>query len=146
MAEKTKPVNYTPEMVAKLHSEWAKSSTPETLERLEVEMGRTVASLRQRLVRDGLYTKAPSKDKNGSEVVTKEVLSDMIAQYLPGVTAETAGSLAKANKGLLKIILKTLKEADEFRKAAQESFDQSGERTDSEQEHADMEQAISDAG
>lgn len=143
-AEKTP--NYTPEMIAKLHAAWEKSPTVETLERLEKEMGRTVASLRQRLVVDKLYTKAPSKDKNGGEVVTKEALADSIAEYLPGVTAETAGSLAKANKGLLKVILKTLKDADAFRKAAQESFDQSGEMTESEQERADMANAIRDAG
>lgn len=139
-----KTPNYTPEMVTKLHQEWAKAPTPKTLERLEKEMGRTVASLRMRLVRDGLYTKKPATDKNGGEPITKEKLADQIAQYLPGVTAETAGSLAKVNKGVLKILHKTLKEADAFRKAAQENFEQYGELTESEQDQADMASAILD--
>ena len=127
MAKAEKAPNYSDEQVAILHEAWAKAPTAETLEALAAQFGKTVASVRQRLVRDGLYHKAPAKDKAGREVISKESLADMIAEYLPGVDPENAGSLAKANKGILRALLSVLKDAAEFKKAAQESFDESVE-------------------
>lgn len=122
---KEKVPNYSDEQIAILHAAWAKAPTAETLEAMAQQFGKSIASVRQRLVRDNLYSKAPSTDKRGEPVVKKEELATMISEYLPGVDAEAAGSLAKVNKGVLRSLLSVLKDADSFRKAAQESFSES---------------------
>lgn len=122
---KEKAPNYSDEQVSILHAAWKKQPTVETLEAMAQQFGKSIASVRQRLVRDGLYSKAPSTDKRGEPVIRKEDLATMISEYLPGVDAEAAGSLAKVNKGILRSLLSTLKDAADFKKAAQESFNES---------------------
>lgn len=133
---KEKVPNYSDGQVAILHTAWAKAPTAETLEAMAQQFGKSIASVRQRLVRDGLYSKAPSTDKRGEPVIKKEDLANQIAEYLPGVDAESAGSLAKVNKGILRALVTVLKDASDFRKAAKASFDESIEElSEQEAEH-----------
>lgn len=73
---------------------------------LSDELGKTVQSIRSKLVREQVYIAKVRTSKDGSEVITKSVLVDMIAEKL-GVefTESEAMSLEKATKTTLKKIL-----------------------------------------
>lgn len=124
-ATATKTPNYTPEMTEEIVKAYKASPTPETIAELAAKFSRTVVSIRMKLVREKVYQKAEYKGKTGETPVDKEKLADEICAFLnPAVDENSVSSLAKANKKVLKALLKALTEADEFKKAAMEPFEQ----------------------
>lgn len=113
MAEKT--VNYTDEMTAEIVARYEAGETDEQrdaiLAELSEEFGKTVKSLRAKLVREGVYVKKTYKTKGGAKPETKEAIVADIAQHL-GVDADvTLSGLEKATKNCLMFIRKTLEVA-----------------------------------
>ena len=101
MAEKI--VNYTPEMVARLHEVYVGTASEverdEQIGALAEELGKSPASIRAKLTHEGIYVpkaKAPA----GKGSVRKATLVAAIASKL-GVAEEVMESLEKANKNVL---------------------------------------------
>ena len=101
MTEKT--VNYTDAMVAALHAGYDGTASDEArkaqVTALAVEVGRSEASVRAKLTREGLYvplTKAPA----GKAPVRKAQIVQLIADQL-NVDVDVVGSLEKATKNTL---------------------------------------------
>ena len=112
MTEKT--VNYTDEMVARLHEvydgEASEEVRTEQVAQLSEELGKSLASIRAKLTREKVYVpkaKAPA----GKAGVLKSALVSVIAGKL-GVPEDTVGSLEKANKSVLVLIVKALQKAE----------------------------------
>jgi len=80
------------------------------LETLSAETGKTVKSLRAKLVREGVYVKQTYKTKTGAKAETKETIVESIA-VLMDVTAEQLGGLEKATKPALLRIRKQFRGA-----------------------------------
>jgi hypothetical protein len=98
---KEKTPNYTPEMESVIRATLAADVDQKTaIVELAEQFGRSVVSVRQKAVRMGLYRKTEYVGKTGAKPESKETVSGEIAELL-GVNAETAESLAKANKGIL---------------------------------------------
>lgn len=105
-----KVVNYTPEMVARLHEAYDGSAS-DNARRAQVaaladELGKSEASIRAKLTSEGIYVpyaKAPA----GKNSVRKAALVNAIASQL-GVHVEAVESLEKANKVALAMIYKAL--------------------------------------
>lgn len=99
-----KAVNYTPEQTRELVSAYEAAETNEArgevVAAFSETLGKSVASIRQKLVREGVYQKKEYVSKNGAKPEAKEAIVDAIAKSL-GVEAEVADSLAKANKTIL---------------------------------------------
>ena len=109
---KEKAVNYTDEMVARLAEVYNGKATDEVrkaqVQELADELGKSPASIRAKLTREGLYvalTKAPA----GKAVVRKAQLVTAIASQL-SVDEDIIGSLEKATKDTLKRVLTALAE------------------------------------
>ena len=101
MADKV--VNYTDEMVARLHAvydgEASEAERDAQIVALSEELGRSPASIRAKLTHEGIYVpkaKAPA----GKAVVRKATLVAAIAAKLD-VAEEVMESLEKANKNVL---------------------------------------------
>ena len=101
MTDKT--VNYTDEMVARLHEGYDGSADEAARDAQIValgdELGKNVASIRAKLTREGIYVpkaKAPA----GKAVVRKAQIVQLIADEL-GVDVDVVGSLEKATKNTL---------------------------------------------
>jgi len=101
MPEKT--VNYTPEMVARLHEVYNGEATEverdEQIGTLAEELGKSPASIRAKLTHEGIYVpkaKAPA----GKGSVRKATLVRAIAEKME-VAEEVMESLEKANKNVL---------------------------------------------
>jgi len=124
---KTVVVNYTPEQTVELVSAYVANPTKETVELFAAKFVKSVASVRAKLVKEGVYKAATYVSKAGETPVDKEELVSQIALFIPEQSAENMSSLAKANKKVLKAILKTVSELSAFKKAAQETFDNSAE-------------------
>jgi len=114
MTEKTKSatVNYTEAMVARLHEvytpEASEAERKEQVSALAEEFGKNPASIRAKLVREGLYVKNEYKAKTGAKVATKETIVSNIAKTL-GVDADSQLSgLEKATKNCLLFLERTL--------------------------------------
>lgn len=109
MAEKK--VNYTDEMVNRLHEIYDPESDEETREKQVAqaaeELERTPRSIRQKLVREGVYVAKAYKTKGGEKPARKEDIVNSIANTL-GVDADTTLSgLEKATKNCLVFLQKT---------------------------------------
>ena len=107
-----KTVNYTPEMEAQIREAFAnevdqKAAVVEMAEAL----GKSIASVRQKAVRMGLYKKAEYVNKNGEKAESKAAIVGNIATAL-GVNVEQAESLEKANKAILLKLREALAEQD----------------------------------
>ncbi len=76
------------------------------------EFGKSVASIRAKLVREGVYVKKPRTAKDGSAVVSKAALVDIIAANV-GKSADAFDSLEKANKSVLKVLAAATAPAEE---------------------------------
>ena len=76
------------------------------------ELGVNVHSVRAKLSSLGVYIPKTRAAKNGEPIVSKADLVGDIAECL-GVHEEVIDSLEKANKGVLKLILKGLKKEDQ---------------------------------
>ena len=107
----SKTINYTPEQTVELVSAYEgatdKDSRNEVIVAYANALGKSIASIRQKLVREGVYVKNTYKAKDGSDVVSKEKIAAQIASKL-GVSEEQAESLTKANKRILQTVLEAL--------------------------------------
>ncbi len=108
MSEKV--VNYTEEMVARLHEvydgEADEAIRDEQVAQLSAELDRSPASIRAKLTREGIYVpkaKAPA----GKATVRKADIVAAIADQL-GVHVEAVESLEKATKVALAHVYKAL--------------------------------------
>jgi len=123
-------VNYSAEQTVELVSAYVENPTKETVELFAGKFNKSVASIRAKLVKEGVYNnkKAEYVSKAGETPVNKENLVDQIAMYIPDVSDEAnLSSLAKANKKVLKAILKTVSELSAFKAQAMVAFEQSAE-------------------
>jgi len=121
-------VNYSAEQTVELVSAYVENPTKETVELFAGKFNKSVASIRAKLVKEGVYKKAEYVSKAGETPVNKENLVDQIAMYIPDVSDEAnLSSLAKANKKVLKAILKTVSELSAFKAQAMVAFEQSAE-------------------
>jgi len=105
-----KNVNYTEEQTAELVKAYVEAKTEETraevVETFAEELGKTVRSIRAKLVREGVYVAKTYKSKTGAKPETKEAIVSAIADTL-GVDADaTLSGLEKATKNCL-IFLRT---------------------------------------
>jgi hypothetical protein len=134
MAESSKKApTWTPEQTVFLVAAWdAVGRNNARIQEVADKMGRTAASCRMKLVREGLYQKAENLTKTGESVISREELADSIAAYLPATVSDDVSSLAKTNKRILKAIKKLLDENAQFRKAAMESFETDAETVETE--------------
>lgn len=107
MSEKT--VNYTAEQTAELVSAYESAETEAArqavVETFAEKFNRKVASVRSKLVAEGVYVKAERKSKTGEAIVSKAQLVETIASNI-GVASEAFESLEKANKAVLKVLAK----------------------------------------
>ena len=114
MSEKN--VNYTPELTAHVVAEYGKGTTDEEraqiVENLSVETGKTVRSLRQKLVREGVYLKKAYVSKAGASSETKDKIVTAIAGAM-GVDEARLNGLEKATKSALNLIRGTVEIAAE---------------------------------
>jgi len=106
-----KVVNYTDEMVARLHEGYDGAADEAVRDaqvaQLAEELGKSPASIRAKLTREGLYVpkaKAPA----GKASVTKAELVTQIAEAL-GEDEDVIGSLEKATKVALGKVLAALR-------------------------------------
>lgn len=104
-----KQVNYSPELtaiiVAAYTAEGVDTDTDRkaVLETLSAEHGKSVKSLRAKLVREGVYVKQTYKAKTGGKAETKDAIVQSIAKIL-GVTEAQLGGLENATKPALELI------------------------------------------
>lgn len=108
MSEKV--VNYTDEMTARLHAVYDGEAVEEArvaqVAQLAEELGKSAASIRAKLTREGIYV-PKAKVPAGKAGVLKSALVSVIADKL-GVPEDTVGSLEKANKAVLVLLAKAL--------------------------------------
>ena len=121
MTEKT--VNYTAEQTVEIVAAYQANPTAETVANLAVKFGRSIASIRAKLVREKVYIAAVYVSKSGNTPESKESMADSIGAFFPGMDENSISSLAKANKKILKAIATALKEAAEFKAKAMEPFE-----------------------
>lgn len=99
--------NYTSEDVAHLIAVYkaadGDAERKTAVNSLAVELNKSPASIRAKLVSLGEYVKAERKAKDGSEIVKKDSLVEEIAQMC-GESSETFDSLEKANKNVLRVL------------------------------------------
>jgi response regulator RpfG family c-di-GMP phosphodiesterase len=114
MTEKTtstKAVNYPPELTAHIVEVYcaadSEAEREQALQDLSHETGKTIKSLRQKLVREKVYIKKVYKTKTGKETERKEKIVADIANTL-GVPSENVESLVKATKPVLELLRGTL--------------------------------------
>jgi len=141
-ATKSAVVNYSAEQTVEMVSAYVANPTKETVELFAAKFNKSAASVRAKLVKEGCYKKAEYVSKAGETPVDKENLVDQIALFIPEVSDEAnLSSLAKANKKVLKAILKTVSELSAFRETTitaiaemTEEFEQSAETLEPETE------------
>ena len=108
-----KTVNYTPEQTQEIIAAYTAANSDDerknTVAALSEHFGKSVASIRQKLVREGVYQKQVYVSKNGAKAESKAAIVKDVAESL-GVTAEQAESLEKANKGILLKLREALSE------------------------------------
>lgn len=102
-----KAVNYTPEQTEAIKARYLAAPTPETVEAIATELGKTVRSIVAKLSREGVYKKKEYKTKTGETVVKKDAHADAIGAIL-GLTEAETDSLTKANKTALAKIFAAL--------------------------------------
>jgi hypothetical protein len=111
-----KNVNYSDELTVSVLTAYAVAcavegandeTRAEALEAISAETGKTVKSLRQKLVREKVYIAKTYTKKTGGKVETKETIVAGIARAI-GVTTDQVGGLEKATKPALVLIRKTL--------------------------------------
>jgi len=79
------------------------------VEQLAQKYGKSLSSIRQKLVREGVYIKRERTSKDGTEVISKGKLVDIIDKLLQlNLTEAEATSLEKATKQTLKKIIKAI--------------------------------------
>ena len=102
--------NYDEKAVARLHEVYDGEASVEDRDAqvaaLAAELGKTSASVRSKLVAEGIY-KAKTEVEKGKRGVTKADLVAKIASALE-IDEDVAGSLEKANKSILTRVLGAL--------------------------------------
>lgn len=106
MSEKKAP-NYTKEQAEKLVEAYENADTENerenVVEKFSQAFNKSVKSIRQKLVREGVYIKKERKTKTGGKVETKENIVADIAGAL-GIASTGLSGLEKATKNALEII------------------------------------------
>ena len=109
----TKNVNYTDAQVAELVEAYNMSVTDElratTVEHYADRFGKSVASIRAKLVAEGVYIKPETSKKRGG--TTKDAIASAIASVIRMSEGE-ADSLTKANRSALDKIWNFILDAD----------------------------------
>ena len=104
----SKAQTYTADQVSKMVADYTAAQTDEdraeVVESLHAEFGKSVASIRSKLVREGVYVRKERKAKDGSAVISKADLVQQIADAM-GEDAEVIESLEKATKVTLQKVL-----------------------------------------
>jgi hypothetical protein len=107
-----KVVNYTDEAVARLHEVYDGDATVEDRDaqvaQLADELGKSPASIRAKLTREGIYV-PKGKNPSGKASIRKADLVTAIAAKL-GADEDVVGSLEKATKKSLELVLEALPE------------------------------------
>lgn len=100
--EKTaKPANYTAEQTTKMIADYeASGKTPESVEMIAKELGKSVRSIVAKLSREKVYIKKEYTTKKGETPIKKDETADAIGKVLNLSEPETE-SLTKANKTAL---------------------------------------------
>ena len=113
---KEKAMNYTPEQTAELVAAYTAvkdfEGQSDVIATFAETFGKSVASVRQKLVREGVYQKREYLTKQGEKPESKEDIVSDIAKLIDS-TDEMAESLAKANKGILVKIREALSQNKE---------------------------------
>lgn len=108
-----KTVNYTPEMEAEMRAVYGAANTTylrnEAVNELAEKFGRKVQSVRQKLVRMGIYEKREYVSKTGEKPESKAAIVGEIANAV-GANVEAFDSLAKANKSVLLVLRDALRD------------------------------------
>ncbi len=108
----TKTLNYTADQTAALVEAYQAATDDESRKAVVIqfadELGKSAASVRQKLVREGVYVKPEYKTKTGKRPESKAAIVADIARTL-GTTQETIESLEKATKPVLELLRGTLK-------------------------------------
>ena len=99
-----KNVNYTPEQVTKMVTEYQSGTTVESIAEA---LGKSVRSVVAKLSREGVYVAKTYVSKSGEPVAKKDMVADSIGLILRLTEAETE-SLTKANKTALSKIFAAL--------------------------------------
>lgn len=106
-----KTVNYTPEMTKEIVSAYEAADNydarAEVIANMAEKFGKSVASVRQKLSREGVYKKKEYANKAGEKPVSKAALVMSIADAI-GLDAEVCDSLEKANKRVLLALVDAL--------------------------------------
>ena len=92
-----KVVNYTPEQTEKIKTEYLAGVT---VEKIAETIGKTVASVRAKLSKEGVYKAKEYTTKKGEKPVKKDTTADAIGAVL-NMTEGEIESLTKANKTAL---------------------------------------------
>lgn len=104
----SKAQTYTEDQVSKMVSDYSAADTDqaraEVVDSLAEEFGKSVASIRSKLVREGVYVKKERTTKTGQPVVSKAELVQHIADAM-GEDVEVIESLEKATKVTLQKVL-----------------------------------------
>ena len=132
MADSKKVVNFSADQTVELCNAYNLADSTESRKNVvsayAAKFGKSDASIRMKLVREGVYVKPEATTKTGEVVIDKEKLADQIASFIPeSVDEASVSSLAKANKKILKQIFKLVSELTEFKKQAMETFENSAE-------------------
>lgn len=114
-----KNVNYTDEMTTDIVEAYNDAETDAERETVVQELaekhGRTVRSIRAKLVREGVYIAKTYKNKNGKKPETKEDIVTAIAKVM-NVTVDALNGLEKATKPTLNLLrerVRTVAESEE---------------------------------
>ena len=113
--EKIAKANYSDaqvkEMVTAYEAGGTDSGRAAVVKELAVQMKKSPASIRAKLVNEGVYIKPTKTDKAGKPVEQKDAIVEVIAA-LCGVDSEQFDSLAKANKSVLQTLRTALTPAE----------------------------------
>lgn len=96
-------MNYTKEQTEYITKEYTNNPTRETVERLSLELGKSVKSITGKLAREGVYRREVYKTKTGEDPVTKLEIVQGICDKLDAESNKLSG-LEKAPKLVLKYL------------------------------------------
>lgn len=106
-----KAANYTAEQTAKLVEAYtaaeSQADRDAVVSSMATEMGKSVASIRAKLSREGVYVKKEATRKDGTPVVKKDEFATAIGNILK-LSEPDVDSLAKANRKALQTIFAAL--------------------------------------
>lgn len=108
---KKENLNYTPDQVREMVKAYEAGETDNgrkaVVTALAQEMKKSLASIRAKLVSEGVYIKPEKLDKAGNKVEQKGAIVDQIAELCDS-DSEAFDSLEKANKSVLQVLRSSL--------------------------------------